>query len=31
MWRNRRGNPAAIRGTALFTVEGVRDDICAVG
>jgi polyhydroxyalkanoate depolymerase len=31
MWRNRRVNPAAIRKTALFTVEGERDDICAVG
>jgi poly(3-hydroxybutyrate) depolymerase len=31
MWRNRRVNPAAIRRTALFTVEGERDDICAVG
>ena len=24
-------NPAAIRRTALMTVEGERDDICAVG
>ena len=24
-------NPAAIRRTALLTVEGERDDICAVG
>jgi polyhydroxyalkanoate depolymerase len=30
-FRNRRVNPAAIRKTALFTVEGERDDICAVG
>ncbi|WP_091738770.1 polyhydroxyalkanoate depolymerase [Phenylobacterium immobile] len=29
--RNRLVNPAAIRKTALFTVEGERDDICAVG
>ena len=31
MWRNRRVNPAAIRRTTLFTVEGERDDICSVG
>jgi len=31
VWRNRRVDPAAIRRTALFTVEGERDDICAVG
>jgi poly(3-hydroxybutyrate) depolymerase len=31
IWRNRRVNPAAIRKTALFTVEGERDDICSVG
>jgi polyhydroxyalkanoate depolymerase len=30
-WRNRRVDPAAIRKTALMTVEGERDDICAVG
>ncbi len=30
-WRGRRVNPAAIRRTALMTVEGERDDICAVG
>ncbi len=30
-WRGRRVNPRAIRRTALFTVEGERDDICAVG
>ena len=29
--RNRRVDPAAIRRTALLTVEGERDDICAVG
>jgi poly(3-hydroxybutyrate) depolymerase len=29
--RNRRVNPSAIRRTALFTVEGERDDICSVG
>ncbi len=30
-FRGRRVNPAAIRRTALFTVEGERDDICSVG
>lgn len=30
-WRGRRVNPKAIRRTALFTVEGERDDICAIG
>ncbi len=30
-WRGRRVDPGAIRRTALFTVEGERDDICAVG
>lgn len=30
-WRDRRINPKAIRRTALFTVEGERDDICAIG
>ncbi|MDF1486212.1 polyhydroxyalkanoate depolymerase [Ramlibacter sp. H39-3-26] len=30
-WRGRTVNPAAIRKTALLTVEGERDDICAVG
>jgi poly(3-hydroxybutyrate) depolymerase len=30
-WRGRRVNPGAIRRTALLTVEGERDDICAVG
>ncbi len=30
-WRGRRVDPRAIRDTALFTVEGERDDICAVG
>ena len=29
--RNRRVDPSAIRRTALFTVEGERDDICSVG
>ncbi|MEI9889267.1 MAG: polyhydroxyalkanoate depolymerase [Caulobacteraceae bacterium] len=29
--RNRRVDPAAIRKTALMTVEGERDDICSVG
>ena len=30
-WRGRKVNPKAIRKTSLFTVEGERDDICAVG
>jgi len=30
-WRGRRVEPRAIRRTALFTVEGERDDICAIG
>ena len=30
-WRDRRVNPRAIRRTALFTVEGERDDICSIG
>jgi poly(3-hydroxybutyrate) depolymerase len=30
-WRGRRVDPRAIKRTALFTVEGERDDICAVG
>ncbi|HEX4583206.1 MAG TPA: polyhydroxyalkanoate depolymerase [Burkholderiaceae bacterium] len=30
-WNWRRVDPAAIRRTALMTVEGERDDICAVG
>lgn len=30
-YRGRRVNPAAIRKTALLTIEGERDDICAVG
>jgi len=30
-WRGRRVDPAAIRRTALVTVEGERDDICAPG
>jgi polyhydroxyalkanoate depolymerase len=30
-WRGRKVNPRAIRRTALLTVEGSRDDICAVG
>jgi polyhydroxyalkanoate depolymerase len=30
-WRDRRVNPKAIRRTALFTIEGERDDICAIG
>jgi poly(3-hydroxybutyrate) depolymerase len=31
MYRGRRVNPVAIRRTALMTVEGERDDICAIG
>ena len=30
-WRGRRVDPGAIRRTMLLTVEGERDDICAVG
>ena len=30
-YRNQRVEPAAIKHTALFTVEGEKDDICAVG
>ena len=30
-WRDRKVNPAAIRRTALLTVEGERDDICSLG
>ena len=30
-WRDRRVDPGAIRRTALVTVEGERDDICAPG
>lgn len=30
-WQGARVDPAAIRGTALLTVEGERDDICAIG
>jgi polyhydroxyalkanoate depolymerase len=30
-WQGRRVDPGAIRRTALLTVEGERDDICAVG
>ncbi|HUP74145.1 MAG TPA: polyhydroxyalkanoate depolymerase [Acidimicrobiales bacterium] len=30
-WQGRLVEPAAIRRTALLTVEGERDDICAVG
>ena len=30
-WRGDRVEPRAIRRTALFTVEGEKDDICAVG
>ena len=31
MFRGRTVNPAAIRRTALVTIEGERDDICAIG
>jgi polyhydroxyalkanoate depolymerase len=31
LWRHRRVEPRAIQRTALLTVEGERDDICAVG
>jgi polyhydroxyalkanoate depolymerase len=31
VWRNRRVDPGAIRKVSLMTVEGERDDICAVG
>ncbi|MFZ5782652.1 MAG: polyhydroxyalkanoate depolymerase [Pseudomonadota bacterium] len=31
MWRDRKVDPRAIRRTALFTVEGERDDICSIG
>jgi polyhydroxyalkanoate depolymerase len=31
LWGDRRINPKAIRRTALFTVEGERDDICSIG
>jgi poly(3-hydroxybutyrate) depolymerase len=30
-YRNRKVDPTAIRRTMLFTVEGEKDDICAVG
>ena len=30
-WRGRKVDPRAIRRTQLLTVEGDRDDICAVG
>jgi poly(3-hydroxybutyrate) depolymerase len=30
-WRDRIVDPAAIRRTRLLTVEGERDDICAIG
>ena len=30
-WRGRPVDPAAIRRTALLTVEGARDDICSPG
>jgi len=30
-WRGQKVNPAAIKKTSLLTVEGERDDICALG
>ena len=30
-WRGRKVDPRAIRRTALLTVEGKKDDICALG
>jgi poly(3-hydroxybutyrate) depolymerase len=30
-WRGRKVDPGAIRRTALLTIEGERDDICALG
>jgi len=30
-YRGRKVNPGAIRNTALLTVEGEKDDVCAVG
>ena len=30
-WRDRPIKPALIRRTALLTIEGERDDICALG
>jgi poly(3-hydroxybutyrate) depolymerase len=30
-WRGQKVDPSAIRRTSLLTVEGERDDICAVG
>jgi polyhydroxyalkanoate depolymerase len=30
-WHGQRVNPAAIERTALFTVEGERDDVCGIG
>jgi polyhydroxyalkanoate depolymerase len=31
MWQGEKVEPRAIRRTALLTVEGEKDDICAVG
>jgi poly(3-hydroxybutyrate) depolymerase len=31
MYKGRKVDPAAIRRTALVTIEGERDDICAIG
>ena len=30
-WHDRTVNPAAVRRTALMTVEGERDDVCSIG
>lgn len=30
-WKGQKVDPTAVRKTALFTVEGERDDICSVG
>ena len=30
-WRGRKVRPEAIRRTAVLTVEGEKDDICAIG
>jgi polyhydroxyalkanoate depolymerase len=30
-YKNRAVNPAKIKRTALFTIEGERDDICSIG
>ena len=30
-YRGKRVDPSAIRRTALFTIEGEKDDICSIG